>query len=106
MVLRHATSRRWLLRALPLASTALLFGGVKSARAQGSGDAVCRTPDEDGLPASLEFVAQSPHADRSCSRCEFWTAAEGGGCGACEMMRRTTPPTGYCTSFAQRAPAG
>jgi hypothetical protein len=87
-----------MLKALAGAPVVLALTSVGLADAQNS--AVCETPDDDGLPQSLGFVALAPDPEHACRTCTFWTADSTGQCGACEMMHRTTPAMAVCESWA------
>lgn len=99
------TTRRVFIERLSLAPAALLVAGVGAAAAQpasGMGGR-CVVEGEDGLPASLHFVEDSPHGpSRACRTCEFWSADANAQCGMCVMMRRSTPPTGHCDAWTLR----
>jgi hypothetical protein len=95
------SSRRLMLKLLAGAPAAALFAAAGAADAQGAA-ATCETPEDDGLPQALGFVGMSPHADRACRNCSFWTADARGECGACEMMHRSTPAVAFCNSHAPR----
>lgn len=94
----RAVSRRFLLGSFALAPGAVILAVSGAARAQG----ICVTPTDDGLPEALHFVETSPHPDRACRNCTFWTAAAGGGCGTCAMLQRSTSPNAFCESWAVR----
>lgn len=96
----QSSSRRSMLKVLAGAPAALALTVISVADAQES--TTCETPEDDGLPQSLEFNPMSPDADKACHLCTFWTADSSGQCGDCQMMHRTTPSTGVCVSFAHR----
>ena len=95
-------SRRVLMRSLILAPAASLML-VGSQRMQAAAATTCTMDDSDGLPQSLHYAEKSPLGPaKSCSDCQFWTQAAGGGCGSCEMLHRSTLPTGHCDAWAQK----
>ena len=98
----RSSSRRVFLRSLSLAPAALLLVGASRARAQDAPASACPVNRDDGLPDTLQFVEMAANPDQSCRHCSFWTADATGACGACEMLRRPTPGTGHCMSFAIR----
>lgn len=100
------SSRRMFLRSLSLAPAALVVAGASRAMAQSAVtpvDGACTVNTDDGLPGSLHFVEVSANPDQLCRGCTFWTAqSDAGTCGDCVMLRRGTPPTGHCDSWAAR----
>lgn len=102
MAWSRISTRRLVLGSLMFAPVVALLS-ARRAQAQDSADAaaMCVTEDDDGMASSFNFVPNSPHApEKTCRTCAFWTAAEGGACGECEMLRRSTAPTGYCDYWA------
>ena len=98
-------SRRSLARLLMLAPASLVLVASQRTRAVAAPSATaCVLDDADGMPATLHYAEKSPFgAAKSCGDCQFWTAAAGGGCGACEMMHRSTLPTGHCDAWAAKS---
>ena len=95
-------SRRSIMRTLMLAPATLVLVGSQRTRAVAA--TACTMDDSDGLPQSLHYAEKSPlGATKSCSDCQFWTQAAGGGCGSCEMLHRSTLPTGHCDAWALKA---
>jgi len=66
--------------------------------------------DTTGLTAAeiqtrtaLGYKEQSPHADKTCDGCKFFTAPrQENGCGTCTIMRGKVHPKGYCNSWVVR----
>jgi hypothetical protein len=91
------------MRSLILSPAALALVGSQRMQAAAAATA-CLMDDSDGMPASLHYAEKSPLGPaKSCSDCQFWTAAAGGGCGNCEMLHRSTLPTGHCDAWALKS---
>lgn len=91
---------------------ALVVGGVSALAAcgkSGGGDAGATCTDATGASKaqrdSLHYKDKSPHADKACSGCALYVAAEGGApCGKCTLFASSSvAPAGYCDSWAKKA---
>ncbi|MBM3515664.1 MAG: hypothetical protein FJX59_18400 [Alphaproteobacteria bacterium] len=77
-----------------------------SACGEGEQKVVCAGPNnltfaENSLRQASHYVEKSPHADKDCLKCGFYTAGEGGNvCGKCEIFIGPVNQAGYCDSFA------
>lgn len=53
---------------------------------------------------ALQYVDDSPHADKRCNNCElFAPPAEGQACGTCQVVPGPIHPQGYCTAWVAAA---
>jgi hypothetical protein len=103
MTADRALTRRGLLRGcalLPLVSLPLLPGCSESAP-------LCTDPallsrGEEQMRKTREYVEASSIDKQLCANCEFFSAADGQGCGDCEILDGSVNEQGYCTSWAQR----
>jgi sulfatase maturation enzyme AslB (radical SAM superfamily) len=50
---------------------------------------------------SLHWSAMSTQADKSCAKCNFFSATSGG-CGSCVILGGATDATGYCDSWTTK----
>src|SRR5690349_3888793 len=58
------------------------------------------TPAELATRQSLEYTDHSPQADKRCSICRFFTAAQSQDqCGTCQLVKGPIHPDGMCKSF-------
>lgn len=61
------------------------------------------TFSENSLRQASHYVEQSPHADKKCNGCGFYTGPEGGGaCGKCEIFLGPVNEQGHCDSWAAK----
>ncbi len=108
---RIACSRRTLLKRVAalgatgvLAPTLLAACGNSNASVPQAVTASC--DDNLGLAAratrrALNYVAQSPHADKTCANCQFYkTELDDAGCGGCEIVSGPIALEAYCDSWA------
>lgn len=59
------------------------------------------TEQEISMRNSLEYVDQSPVADKNCANCSLYVQAEAGEtCGGCSILKGPIHPDGYCISWA------
>lgn len=53
---------------------------------------------------ALEYVEDSPHADKRCNNCRlFEPPGEGDECGGCQVVPGPIHPKGYCTAWISAA---
>jgi len=76
----------------------------------GGGDGQLSCTDTSGLePAQVTtreqqaYVDHSPHADRNCANCRFYTAAGADECGSCQVVQGPIHPEGHCNLWAAQA---
>jgi hypothetical protein len=87
---------------LPAAGSLLVLGACgKSDRL------VCYDPakvnaGDASLRNSLHYTESSPHADKSCSGCGFFQAAQPAGCGECTLLKGPVNAKGYCDSWSAK----
>lgn len=56
------------------------------------------------MASSLQYVEESPEANKNCANCQLYTAPESeGGCGGCTLFPGPVYPEGYCTSWAPKS---
>lgn len=97
-------TRRNFLGAAGLAALGLFAGTARTQTPAAS----CYDPSALSLSQknqrrSLSYASPSPHADKRCGLCAFFTAGEGQ-CGTCQMLSGGPVETGaVCTSFAPRS---
>jgi hypothetical protein len=61
------------------------------------------TFSENSLRQASHYVEQSPHADKKCNNCGFFTPGEGGSpCGKCEIFLGPVNAQGHCDSWAEK----
>lgn len=91
---------------------ALVVGGVSALAAcgkSGGGDATAACTDPGGASKAqrdaLHYVDKSPNAEKHCTNCQLYVAAEGGApCGKCTLFASTpVSPTGYCDTWTKKA---
>lgn len=91
---------------------ALVVGGVSAVAAcgkSGGGDAPAACTDPGGGSKAqrdaLHYVDKSPNAEKHCTNCQLYVAAEGGApCGKCTLFASTpVSPTGYCDTWTKKA---
>jgi len=52
---------------------------------------------------SVSYVALSTDADKNCTNCRFFKAAEdGSGCGSCQLIKGPVSPDGNCKSWFKK----
>jgi hypothetical protein len=103
MTADRALTRRGLLRGcalLPLVSLPLLPGCSKSAPL--CADPALLSRGEEQMRKTREYVEASSIDKQHCANCEFFSAADGQGCGHCEILDGSVNEQGYCTSWARR----
>lgn len=53
---------------------------------------------------SLQYVDESPHADKRCNNCQLFTPpGENEQCGTCEVVPGPIHPKGHCTAWVAAA---
>lgn len=58
------------------------------------------TEQEIQTRESLEYVDDSPHAEKKCNNCQFFEAPDAGEqCGGCQVVPGPIHPQGHCTSW-------
>ncbi|MFM7276019.1 MAG: high-potential iron-sulfur protein [Gammaproteobacteria bacterium] len=72
--------------------------------ARARAESACTTPESESLRVSLHYADPSPHADKRCGDCAFYTAGpQGDGCGSCEMLSGdTVNASAWCDSWSPR----
>lgn len=104
------TRRAFLKRTLAVGAAALIAPGLLAAcngeQQNGTGSqSSASTCEGGGIDAvtrrALNYVDESPHADKVCANCRFFTApSDGEACGGCEIVSGPIAPAGYCTAWA------
>lgn len=61
------------------------------------------SPAELTTRQSQHYVDASPHADKRCNNCRFYTAGQPNACGECQVIRGPIHPEGYCDLWAAQA---
>ena len=102
------TRREILVRSAHCAVLAALvaFGGggfgVGCGGAPASNCSVDLTTAQASLRSSLRYSPVSPHDDRVCSGCQFFTSASDA-CGECQILDGPVDAAGHCESWSARA---
>ncbi len=69
--------------------------------ATGCTDVSGLTDAEAQLRTSLQYVDESPDAEKTCENCALFVAAESGeSCGTCTLIKGPISAGGYCSSWA------
>lgn len=98
--------RRLLARMAQICAGGVLAVSAGAAGAADSTDTACvdlkaMSADEVASRNSLHWTAMSTQADKSCAKCNFFSATSGG-CGACMILGGPTYATGYCDSWTAK----
>ncbi len=67
------------------------------------GDTARLTDAERAMRTTQQYTDQSPEPDRDCAGCRYYTPAPAGHCGACQLVRGSIHPDGYCNLWTGRA---
>jgi hypothetical protein len=103
---RREAARRALmvLGAAAVAPSALAAcGGEEEAAGPSCTNTASLTPAELTTRQSQHYGDHSPHADKSCANCRFYTAGQPNACGECQVIRGPIHPEGYCDLWAAQA---
>lgn len=60
------------------------------------------TPAQITTRQSQQYTDVSPHADKTCDNCNFYTAAPPNQCGGCTVIAGPIHPDGYCNLWAAK----
>lgn len=55
---------------------------------------------EAALRKSLKYVEISPHKEKHCGNCAFFSKGEGDSCGSCQIFSGPANPGGHCDSWS------
>lgn len=62
------------------------------------------TEAEVNMRNAVQYVDESPEADKNCLNCQLYTEpAAGSQCGGCTLIKGPIHPEGYCISWAPKA---
>jgi hypothetical protein len=100
------TTRRTLIRLLPVAATGALFTDVAHAQAM--------VDEKDPQAAGLGYVADAAKADKakytkyaagqSCTTCQLFQGKAGAASGACPLFAgKQVSAKGWCSAYAKKA---
>lgn len=94
--------------AAAIAPSMLTACGGEEGGGGGGGGLTCTdtaglAPAEVSTRQSQHYVDASPHADKHCNNCRFYTAGAAGQCGTCQVLRGPINPEGYCDLWAAQA---
>lgn len=78
-------------------------GGEETSGGLTCTDTTGLSPAEITTRQSQHYADASPHADKHCNGCRFFTAGAAGQCGTCQVIRGPINPDGYCDLWAARA---
>jgi hypothetical protein len=60
------------------------------------------SPAEITTRQSQAYSDISPHADKHCNNCNFFTAGQANACGSCTVIKGPIHPEGYCNLWAAK----
>ena len=61
------------------------------------------TDQEKQMRTALQYVDETPIAEKRCDNCQLYIEAEGAAtCGGCKILKGPIAPAGYCTSWAAK----
>ncbi len=102
---REAAKRALMvLGAAAVAPTALAAcGGEEESEGLTCTDTTGLTPAEITTRQSQQYSDSSPHQDKHCENCNFFTAGAPGQCGSCQVLKGPINANGYCNLWAARA---
>ncbi|MBN4056170.1 high-potential iron-sulfur protein [Rhodothermus sp. AH-315-K08] len=67
----------------------------------GCNDTAGLTEQEVAMRNQLQYVDETPDAEKTCANCALYLAAEeGSSCGGCNLLKGPIAPAGYCISWA------
>lgn len=98
--------RRFLVTGLKLPVGIGLSVGLAGCGGEGGAALVCADPAtmssaQESVRRTLNYVEVSDDPARTCSACDFFTAAAGSGCGSCGMFDGgAVNPGGRCDSWS------
>lgn len=92
--------RRLLIRVVQVCVGGALAGGAHAADTE-CVDLKAMSADEVSSRNSLHWAAMSTQPDKSCAKCNFFSATSGG-CGSCMILGGPTYATGYCDSWTAK----
>lgn len=78
-------------------------GGEEQSAALNCTDTSGLTPAEITTRQSQAYTDVSPHADKTCDNCNFFTAGGANACGSCTVIKGPIHPEGYCNLWAAKA---
>lgn len=102
---RRDAAKRMLmvLGAAAVAPAALAACGGEEAGGLTCADTTGLTPAEITTRQSQQYTDDSPHADKQCGNCNFFTAGQANQCGSCTVIKGQIHPEGYCNLWAAKA---
>lgn len=101
---RRDAARRMLMvvGAAAVAPVALSACGEEEPAGLSCTDTAGLTPQELTTRQSQAYTDQSPHADKTCDNCNFYTAGQPNQCGSCTVIAGPIHPDGYCNLWAAK----
>lgn len=97
-------TRRNFLAAAGVATLGLMSGAARAQTSTPCFDPAALPLSQKNQRRSLSYTSPSPDQNRRCGLCAFFTAGEGGQCGACQILSGGPVEAGaVCTSFAARS---
>jgi hypothetical protein len=102
---RRDAAKRMLmvLGAAAVAPAALAACGGEEAGGLTCTDTTGLSPAEITTRQTQQYTDVSPHADKDCANCNFYTAGQPNQCGTCQVIRGPIHPDGYCNLWAAKA---
>lgn len=83
--------------------------GLSSCGSDDVEQVACSDPEtmsrgEESMRRSLSYSETSPHADKNCAGCAYFSSADAGSsCGSCEILGGQVSNRGHCSSWAQKS---
>jgi hypothetical protein len=97
-------------RSLTVLGAAVVVPSALAACGGSEGEGGLDCSDTSGLqPAQVQmrqsqhYVEASPHSDKNCANCNFYTAGAANACGTCSVIQGSINPQGYCNLWAASA---
>jgi hypothetical protein len=103
---RREAGRRFLMvlgGAALVPSALAACGGEEGADALTCTDTSALNASEIATRESQMYADHSPHADKHCNNCRFYTAGGQNACGTCQVLRGPIHPEGHCNLWAAQS---
>ena len=97
-------TRRQVTKAGLAATAGVLLGGLAPSRSEAEDlPLVTDVPELAPLVGSLQYVNESPHADKKCTNCILYSASAKEGFGKCTVFQNAwVSADGWCASWAKK----
>ncbi len=102
---QQKNTRRAFLRQMGMAAgLAPVLAGFHGDAATSCNDTTKLTDQQKEARRALKYVDRSPHSDKHCNNCRFFSApGQGQTCGGCTALPGPIHPQGYCTAWTAKA---